>query len=297
MAIDNLDFLNLNSLRSYPVKEVVSRVSTNSGLTIPNDFIVDFVLAASSDISKRYYISALANFDDNITIEIADETDSLVGTFYITTASHTKYAVYRMNPSAAFVGANGAIVVNRLDSLKTLPSGLFLFTLATTEFETRTIVPALKGLSRLIFRNADGSEHILTGDVVVEARTNLKFKLGNTANTVILDAGNNIGLNVVCAEDNCIKTINSIPPDVAGNFTLDFSDCVTLTPIPANTGLIMQDVCCKPCVGCDEIATLTNRLITVEDNLVALRQYYTDLLKLFEDFKLSVTYVCACPPA
>ena len=82
----------------------------------------------------------------------------------------------------------------------------------------------------------------------------------------------------------------------ASSITLDFSDCATLTPIPANTGLLLQDICCKPCTGCNDIEELTNRLTATETQLLALRTYYQTLTELFENFKLTVNYTCDCPP-
>lgn len=297
MTTDNLDFLNLNSLRNYPLKEGVTREDTLGVFTIPNDFLVDLELGASYDVSKRYYISKIANLVDVISIEVSDNSDVLVGTFNITTISHNQYDRYYMTPTTAYVGAVGVITVDNLNSILNLPSGSYLFTLATSEVEMRTITPALKGINRLIFINADGETFALTGDVEIEARTNFKFKHG-TGNRIILDAGENLGLNTDCEDQlKCIKTINGIPPDSDGNFTLDFSDCASLTPIPANTGLLLDDVCCKPCVGCNDIATLTDRVTLTESTLLELRQYYSSLELLYQEFKTTVTYTCACPPS
>jgi hypothetical protein len=295
-AIDNLDFLNLNSLRNYPLKEGVSRISSNGLFTIPNDFIVDAQFAVSNDVIKQLYISKIANFVTTITLEISDDSSALVGLFTIDTSVHTQNKVYVMVPSASYAGGNAQLVIDTLDSINKCPSGIFSFTLATTEFETRTVIPSLNGISRLIFTNASGNSFTLTGDINIKARTNLKFKL-DSGNTVILDAGENIGLNTICANThNCIKTINGIGGDVDDDFTLAFSDCAVLNPIPSGTGLLLEDVCCKPCVGCSDISTLTTRLITAEDSLVTLRQYYTDLQVLFQEFKTTVTYSCNCPP-
>lgn len=293
---DSLEFLNLNSLRNYPLKEGVTRLSTDLSFAIPNDFIADFQFAGTNDITKRFYISKIANFEDTVLIEVSDDDNVLACIFTIVTAGHITYKKYYAIASDAYVGANAVMTVFSLDELKKQPAGIFLFNLAGAEFETRTILPAIAGVTRITFANASGSSFTLTGDVKIEARTNVKFKLGIN-NTVIIDAGDNLGLNEICNnEKGCIKTINNIPPDENGNFTLDFSDCATLTPILANTGLLLQDVCCKPCVGCNDIATLTERLITVEDTLIQVRQYYTDLRKLFDDFKLTTTYTCDCPP-
>jgi len=286
--IENLDFLNQNSLRNYPIKEGAPRISTDGVLTLPNNFIVDFQLAATYDPTRRFFISKISNFEDSMQIEISDENSIVAGTFNITVVSHTPYKEYFLTPTDYYVGATGVIVIDDYTSFNI--TGVFNFNISNTEFETRTVIPALRGINRLIFTNADGTSYSYTGDVVIEARTNLRFKAG-VGNTVILDAGENIGLNTICSDYvGCIKTINGIPGDAEQNFTLDFSDCITLTPIPANTGLLLQDVCCKPCVGCSEIGELTTRLTTTETNLVTLRQYYTDLQQLFEDYKVTVYF-------
>jgi hypothetical protein len=290
-SIDNLDFLNLNSLRNYPIKEGVSRISTDGVFTIPNDLIVDFQLAASYDPTKRFYISKMLNFEDSLTIEIADQANILAGRFFIDISTHTQYKQYYFIPTAAYVAANGVIVINDFGTLLSQPAGIFTFTLARTEFEARTIVPALKGINRLLFENTDGTLYGFSGDVKIIARMNLRFKQGDDANTVIVDAGNGLGLDTLCSEyDACIKTINGISGDEDQNFTLDFSDCATLTPIPANTGLLLQDICCKPCIGCNEIDELTLRLTSVESTLVNLRQYYSELQTLFENYKITVGF-------
>ena len=297
-AIDNLDFLNANSLRNYPLKEGVSKLSSNSEMTIPDDFIVDFQLAASYDPSKRFYLSRLSNFDDTVTVEVSDASNVLVGTFTLVASNHWQYKDYYLTPTEDYAGATGLLTVTNLRGIRNSPSGVYAFTLVTAEFEPTTIVPSLKGINRLVFKNTGGTTYTMTGDVVIEARTNIRFKQDeDNDNKIIIDVGEGIGLNTICSNPvNCIKTINGIPPDEESNFTLDFSDCATLTPIPANTGLLLEDICCKPCVGCNDIEELTSRLMTTETGLVTLRQYYTDLAKLLEDFKTTQTYTCDCPP-
>ena len=297
-SIDSLNWLNTNSLRNYPIKEGKSRISLDGIFTIPTDFVVDLQLAVSYSPYRRYYISKLSNLDDSIIIEISDDTDAIIGTFNIVVSNHWQYKEYFLIPSDEFAGAQGAITVTYLTTVLAQPSGIFTFDLTTTEFETRTVVPALKGINRLTFSNAGGESFSLTGDVVIEARSNLRFKLDLIdSNKIIIDAGNGLGLNSLCDDAlKCIKTINGIPPDSEGNFTLDFSDCATLTAIPAGTGLLLEDICCKPCVGCNDIAELTSRLMTTESTLLALRNYYDDLSQLFVNFRTTATYTCACPP-
>lgn len=297
-SVDNLDFLNTNALRNYPIKEGNSRVNADGTFTIPNDFIVDMQLAVSYDPSKRFYISRLTNFDDTITIEITDQSAIFVGSFNIVVANHWQYKDYYFTASQSYEGATGILTITSLKSILNTPSGVYDFTLTTAEIEPRAIVPSQRAINRMVFSNSNNTSFYLTGDVSIVARTNLRFKIDPTnSSRVIIDAGDGLGLDTICSNTtNCIKTINGIPPDESSNFTLDFSDCATLTPIPANTGLLLEDICCKPCVGCNDIEELTNRLMNTETGLVTLRQFYSNLDKLFLDFKTTQTYVCDCPP-
>ncbi len=79
--IETLDYLNLNTMRGFPIKEGLSRTSTDGLLTVPDDFIADACLSVTSDVSKRFYISKISNAVDNVTVEVSDDDNDLVGTF------------------------------------------------------------------------------------------------------------------------------------------------------------------------------------------------------------------------
>lgn len=293
--IENLDYLNVNSLRNYPIKEGCSGKDSTGFFTLPNEFIVDFSLSASSDVTKRFYISKIANLVDVITIEISDFDNVVVGNFSIPVSAHVLNNTYVLVPTDTYVKANGKLVVGYLRGLSQLPKGFFAFTSASTEFETRTVIPSQTGVNRITFINADGTKYTLTGDVNIEARINLDFKYNASSNTVILDAGQDIGLNTVCKNAPvCIQTINGIPPDSNYNFTLVTSECATLSTLPTGNGITLSDICCKPCAGCTDIEELTNRLTTVESNLIQLRNYYASLQTTFGTFQVAINTPCGC---
>lgn len=294
-SVNNLDFLNLNTLRNYPIKEGKSRISSDGILTIPDDFMADLTLSATSDVTRRFYVSKLSNFLDSITVEVSDNLGTIAGNFSIISASHVPYKEYYFIPTASYTGANGKLVVARLDSLQMLPKGIFPFTISTAEFEPRTIVPSVGTVNRVTFNNFNGSSYTLTGDVKIEARTNVRFKYDAESNSVIIDAGEDLGLNKVCANTTpCIKTINGIEPDEDGNFTLDYTDCITISPLSAGNGLVLEDNCCKPCAGCEDIAALTDRLTALESELLKLRDLYSNLLTTYENFQTAVNTICEC---
>lgn len=297
--VENLDFLNLNTLRNFPLKEGVSRVSSNSStsFTLPNDFIVDLSMALTSDPAKRFYISEVINLVDQITVTISDNSSTplVCGTFIIPVASHTLYKDYYLNVPAngAYVGATGKMTVAYLSTLQTMPTGAFAFTLATTELEMRVSVPYQGSISRLTFINNDATTFSLTGNVTIVARANVKFRLAD--DTIYIDAGEGLGLNEPCdTPTDPIYTINGVHPDANGNILLQSNDkCIQITEGGSNT-LNIANSCCKPCLGCEEINTLTERAMMIETDMLKLREHYVQMTNLVNQFGTLVGVQCSC---
>lgn len=296
-TIENLDFLNANTLRNFPIKEGASRIDSSGAFEIPDSFMVDLVLSASSDPSLRVYVSKVVNMPDEVEVELsAYGTGTAIGVFNISTQSHTRYTTYYMSAASGYTAATGKLTVAEVAAMVTLPYGVFTFAQDATELEMRTIVPGLATVSRFVFKNADGTSVSVTGDVTILAQTNTKFRQINST-TVAIDAGDGLGLNSPCADDRpCLKTINNVAPDSNGNFTLTTSDCAKFSALSAGTlkGLNLADSCCKPCLSCNEIGDLTQRLMQLESDLLALRGHYNEVSLLTQQFSQLSSASCEC---
>jgi len=295
--VENFDFLNANTLRNFPIKEGASRQDQSGAFTLPDDFLVDLLVSATSDPSLRVYISKVINTPDEIELELsAYGTSTVIGVFSVAAQAHTRYNTYVMVPSASYTAATGKLTVAEVSSMLSLPYGTFVFDQDSTELEMRTIVPGLATISRFVFKNADGTSVSVTGDVTILAQTNTKFRQINST-TVAIDAGDGLGLNAACADDRpCLKTINSIAPDANGNFQLTASDCARFSALTAGTlkGLNLADSCCKPCLSCNEIGDLTQRLMQLESDLLALREHYNEVSLLAKQFGQLSSASCEC---
>ena len=295
--LENLDFLNANSLRNYPLKEGVSKLDSSGAFTIPDDFMVDLLTSVSASASVRVFVSKIVNLPGEIAVELSIYgTSHIVGVFSIPTSTHKRYDTYYLVPSDYAVNATGKLVVADLTSMSSSAYGTFTFTSANTEVEARTVVPGLTTISRFVFKNADDTSFSVSGDVVIVAQTNTKFRQIDSR-TVAIDAGDNLGLSAPCADSRpCLKTINSIAPDEDGNFSLTTSDCAKFTPLVNATlkGLNLSDTCCKPCLSCNEIGDLTERLMQLESDLLALRNHYNDLNIITQQFGTLSTSSCEC---
>lgn len=280
------------------MKEGVSRLSDNSSVSfvIPNDLIVDLSLALTSDPSKRFYISEVVNLVDQVTITISDDSAVVCGSFIIPVSAHTLYKDYYLSvPSTGlYTGAAGRMTIGYLSTLQTIPNGTFSFSLASAELEMRATVPYQGSISRLVLVNADGTSFSLTGNVTIVARANVKFRADDQG-VVYIDAGEGLGLNEVCdTPADPIYTINGVHPDATGNILLQSTDkCIQITEGGQNT-LNISNSCCKPCLGCEEINTLTERAMMIETDMLKLREHYVQMTNLVNQFGTLVGVQCSC---
>lgn len=294
--IDSLDWSALNALRRYPIREGASAVSTDGYFSLPDDLIVDLTLSASSDVTKRFHVSRLFNKLSSVVIEISDDAGAVVGTFSVDEATHTQDKVYYLTETNLFVGANGKMTVGSLTGISHQPAGNFSFLLSATEFEPRTIIPGIQGVDRIRFVDPLAGESSLTGDVTLRSRTNLRFSFDDgevTGNRVILDAGDNLGLNKECATSNCIQSINGVVPDGVGNLSLLGIDCLAITS-PGQYTLNLADTCCTPCSGCDDLEELTRRLTSLENKFLDLRGVYNNVDTQLTTYLATINSNCAC---
>jgi hypothetical protein len=293
--VDSLDYLDLNSLRRYPIREGTSVTSTDGLFVLPDTLIVDFSLAASNDITKRYYISKFFNKLFSCTIEIAEYgSATVVGSFEIDFNSHKLNDTYYLEGVGEYSVANGKITIGRPADLQLQPSGNFIFNQDNTELEPRTIIPGLAGVSSITYVDAIGSTRTLSGMVTMQARMNMTFTYDTPSNSVIMDVGDNLGLNKICSTSNCVKKINGVTPDPAtGNISLIGLDCLNIASSAAYT-LKFADSCCTPCSGCTDLSTLTTRLTSLENNFISLKNYYTTLSGQLTNYLTTVNSNCSC---
>jgi hypothetical protein len=292
---DNLEYLNLNSLRNYPIRDELSRIDSTGQFQIPNDFIVEFSLAASNSPADRFFVSSLYNQLSSFVVEISDANSVVVGSFTIAASSFTEYQTYTMTTAnGIYLQANGRLTIGSLDNIKNTPAGYYTFGITATELEPRTITPSLIGVNSITFTDNTGASHTLSGNVNIIARTNLNFTYDSGSNTLTLDAGNGLGLNTNCPAINYITSINGVTPDDSGNISLLALGCVSLSTPAANT-LKITDNCCTPCSGCDELAELTSRLTQLESKYLEIKNNITTLEAELNGYLTTTNTNCACP--
>lgn len=289
-----LDFLNQNSLRAFPFRESLSRLSTDGVFKIPDSFIVDFLLTGEANVAATYFVSTLNVTPEQITIELSREllpsVPEVVGTFTINVANFESDSSYTLVPNTDFGHIKARLTVGDLTDI--LNEGVYAqFSSSATTFEMRTVIPNGGNVTGIVFKKASGTSTqsvTLTGAVVIELRHNLKMGTITSDNTsyFALHAGENLGMNATCGTAQCVTKINGIAPDSFGNILIKGDDaCVTVggqfnvisdTSV-SNVDITVQNNCCPPCMGCDKLTTLAENAAQIETSMLQLKNTYMKL--------------------
>jgi hypothetical protein len=270
----NIEWLNLNSQRRYPVTEESDVTDQSGSFVLPDDFIVALGLPihAGMDVdAARFFIRNIGAYATGFSVVIAyqaaDNSIVNVATALIARQTHTRNQSYALGGIAPFDDTVGKIVIGRFDSIDLQPPGFITFDPTHTRLEPDVIRPIITGVSKLVLVNGDQRSAPIYGDVELVAGSNVQLipvLISGQDPRIIINAISGEGLidQCLCEGDNPlappIQKVNGITPTMAGDFTIIGTDCLQVQPI--ENGLQLVDVCSKPCCGCEELEAITQDL-------------------------------------
>lgn len=258
MTVRNMEWLDMNANRSYPIFESCTRRDILGNFVLPNYLIVDGIFCVPS-LNTELFIKNIKFYESNIIINIYKYTigqvDQFIGNILIDVVNHVQNSVYGLNGYGEFKHLNGKLVIGRLDDL---PIGEFNFAYADLCFEPRVLYPSNKGVTSLQVGN-----DLMIGNVRLMAGYNCKIRYDQNTNSIYFDAIEGSGLGAKC---NCeveedptyIKTINGVYPDQYGNFNIAGTSCIKVNN-EAN-GISVQNECEEICCDCEEVTALLELL-------------------------------------
>lgn len=284
----NLQWLNHNAQRSYPLTERATKRDTENTFTIPDSFIVALyfpIHAGTAFTPSGFYISSIATSPAgfNIIIGYSDGTSSnaKVAAANIARANYEPNTAYALAGVNGFYDSIGYVVLGTLDEIDKQPPGLYNFTPTSGEIESDAIRPMLRAVSSLrVLNNNEYSDRIY-GHVTLVAGANVRIVTSKADDEtfITIDAVNGENLNETCLCDvastgPCITSINGVTtPD--GNFVLSPNTCTSLVQI--QNGLKIEDTCAQPCCGCSELDALRDQVNRFGDGITTLQNFVTRL--------------------
>lgn len=285
----NLEFLNHNAMRAYPLAADVTGEDVTASFKIPTDFIVELILSVHSGINVqpgRFFLKKINASATGYKITVGYATDSAeidVATAQVAVSTFTPNKQYQLGGLGAFFGCRGTLVIGSLAGVTDQPTGDFNFSLSSARLETDAIRPSVLGVTSLQVENGGNLSSRLHGAIVLVAGKNMQITAvpaeGDEPARLVFDAIEGRGLVQPCAcADNTatsIYTINGIPPTADGEFSLLGDDCIKVDPL--SNGIQLTDECSKPCCGCPEQTVLTQTAQAITTQAASLENYLSRL--------------------
>lgn len=283
----NLQWLNHNSQRSYPLTERATKLDITGTIKLPDSFIVALYLPIHSGLSfapNNFHIRSvlISPTGFNVTVGYtADQQTVDVAAANIVRSNYQPNRSYALGGIGNFDDCVGRIVLGHLDEIDKLPPGQYEFNQAGGELETDAIRPMLRAVTRLQVLNNNELSEAIYGDVTLVAGNNVRITAVNYGleTEIIFDAIANVNLNNECFCDvpddgECIKCINGVCSG-DGNFVFAQDDCVQITPM--SNGLKFEDTCAQPCCGCTELDAIVDQINRFGDGVTTLQNFVTRL--------------------
>lgn len=293
----NLEWLNHNAGRDYPLTTEATGYSVDGDFQLPRDFIVAcyFSLNAAHNVDPaRFTLKTIIVSSAGITLAIGYQTDSgivTVCTAMVPRDSHVKHQAYRLGGFGNYSDLDGWIVINQFDSIDLQPAGEWSFDIDGGRLELDVVRPQIRGVTRIRAQNGTELSDPITGDIILRAGRNMRITpilVSGQDPAFVFDAIEGEGLNEDCICEGDvekgppIRTINKIPPTPDGDFTLLGNNCLEFSEI--ENGLQAKDTCSEPCCGCKELEAVTAALeqfgrqaTTLENFLVNLEARVTQM--------------------
>lgn len=281
----NLQWLNHNSQRSYPLTERATKTDVTDTVRIPDSFIVALYLpvhAGMAVLPENFFVKTLliAPTGYNVSIGYNNNDDNpVIAAVNIAKSAHVVNRSYALGGVDDFADTIGQIVIGRLDEIDSLAPGLYEFDPEAGEIEPDAIRPMIRGISSIQVDNNSQFSQKIYGDILLVAGNNMRIDvaLGATP-TITFNAisGENLNEDCICdvpPDTPCIQCING--QCGGGDFPLTGGDCVEIQPTV--NGLKFVDVCATPCCGCEELNALNLQLDRFGDGVTTLQNFVTRL--------------------
>lgn len=282
----NIQWLNQNSQRSYPLTDASSGQDTTGTIQIPDSFMLSlqFSVHAGNNVQpEKFFIHTLSIFPIGYSIVLGydDGTASppVVGNVNISRINHYENRAYAISGTGNFADSTGTVIIGNLAEVDTLPTGTYSFAPAAATIETDAIRPMIRGISSITVVNGTDRSDPIYGDVEITAGTNMRIVANiveGQSPDIVFNAISGEGLNETCGCDETsdgppIRFINGIPPLPDGNFRIVGNNCMDVQPV--SNGLRFSDLCSEPCCGCVELEALTSQIDKFADGVVTLQGF------------------------
>jgi len=288
----NIEWLNANSQRKYPLAVDATAVDNTGVFALPTAALVGMQLPVPASLEvdpTQFYLSRVISFAAGVLFEFSydDGTPSppIVASTIVSRDTHIENNQYAIVGRGDFAAIRGVMVVGSITAVDA--SGSFLFSRAAGKLDPHVVRPMLRGIGGLYVTSGGITYGPFYDDIELIFGSNLQPTVtsSESGTQIRIDGIEGAGLTApcVCAGSQTlpqpIRTINGQPPLFNGDFSLIGVACVGITA--ASAGVQISNTCATPCCGCTELETITDELqrlldqATLLGNSVAAVQAFT----------------------
>jgi hypothetical protein len=283
----NLEFLNHNSQRSYPLTADSSKLDLSGDFKIPSDLLVGLDLPVPGSYSfsdHRFFIRQIAASGSGLQLIVGYQNAANASTDIayakLLYSSFQPYSTVPLLGYPPYEDVVGKVSFGDIAGVIRQPAGLFNFDLEGSRIEPQAIRQTLRGVQGIRVRTALGSvSPWLYGDVELAAGENVRLDVVTTGGVTkivvnsILGEGSSVGDECIGQDVSlpCITRINNIRPDLTGNFNLVAGTCIQLQPETA--GIRITNTCAETCCSCAELEAITRDLVRFAQERAQLSDY------------------------
>lgn len=299
----NLDWLNHNAQRRYPLADDAAGRDQTGAFRLPDTFLVELDMPIHSGMNvgpAGFFVSSVSAFAGGYGLTVgyqpADDSPAVtVATALIPRQGFSRNAVFVLGGVGDFSDTVGKVVVGRLDDIDAQPPGYWQFDFAATRLDPDAVRPIIRGVSSVVCVNGDQRSVPLYGVVELQAGTNMRLDVvlqDGQDPVVVFNAISGEGTvdTCVCEGDSAqtapVTQLNGVSPTPAGDFTITGSDCIQVLPI--SNGLKIVDVCAQPCCGCAELEKVTRDLVRLGEQAAAVEGFVDNLRNSVDGMELTV---------
>lgn len=282
LNIWNLEWLNHNTQRSYPIADWATKESTeSSAVKLPDDFILALSIGVNSAHSidiDGFYIKSVLVMDTGCSV-VLGYNGADVAITHIRAGSDQ--ITYTLTGLGDFDDIVGYIAINPNSSIMQGLSGYYNFTRNATCIEPDCIRPMIKTISSIsVYTDAFSKGEMLYGDIILKAGANMDIRVSKNEDesaTIVFSAIDGSGLTdeCDCAVDKDkvpIKSINGVEADENGNIQLVGSPNTTCLSVSTEgNSIVIEDTCSTPCCGCAELDALYDNVKDMINGATTLR--------------------------
>ena len=282
----NTPWLAQNAQRPYPFTDWATKRDATGTVELPNDFLValQFPVHAGLDVEpQNFFLSQLTLVPGGYTLLFSyydgSASPPLAAAVSIPSAGHQENRTYALPGVDDFADCVGQVTLGRLTAIDRLPPGDYRFGYNDTALEVDAIRPQIQGVAGLVCVNGTERSPLLFGDIELLAGENIRIAVNlfdDAPPQVIIHAIRGEGLNEDCVceahpEAPCVRRINGVPATVAGDMLFLTDDCLRATAT-AN-GLQLEDLCSRPCCGCEELQPLIRQIDRFADGVATMQAF------------------------